>query len=349
MEAAALRAFCMLALLAGSGCAPADPAGAMLAEYEQRVARVLDATPVEQPLPELSPWPRARDRSLAVRLQRTGLGGFLSLHRCDLGSLIGERSSQLGRVMGAPDRLNYEHRFLVAAEHCLQELSGDPDRAALRERLESIVDEKRRTLPAWAWNATLGGDALAAAHSLDTVPLTVAEAEQAGRAEISALYVLAARLPELGQPTLDLDDWHSPFETLSRSDLPGRLRLSAQILTHHLTAVAALIEAREAQRPICPQGGATRDAEILWNIFRGYHGDEVQPYLVAVDRARRAWFAAIEALRAVQQVELPARFEEAVLDPNASVWPDLDQARERHIAAWRVVLSNCGLLPGGSP
>lgn len=348
MHTAVLGALCVLAMLAGSGCAPADPAGAMLAEYERRMASVLDVRPVEHSLPELSPWPRARDRTLSVPLQRTGLGGFLSLHRCDLGTLIGERSSQLGRVMGAPERLHYEHRFLVAADHCLRRLADDPDRAGLRERLEAIVEEKRRLLPALAWNATLGADALATAHSLDTVPLTPAEAEQAGRAEVAALYMLAARLPQLGQAALDSDDWQQPFETLSQSDLPGRLRLSAQILAHHLAAVAELIEAREARRPICPQGLATRDAEILWNIFRGYHADEVQPYLVAVDRTRRAWLAALGALRAAQQVEPPAPFEKAVMDPDASLWPDLDRARERHIAAWRVLLSNCGLLPSGS-
>ncbi len=348
MDKAAVRAVWILAMLVTGGCAPADPAGVILAEYEQRVARVLSVTVQVRPLPELAPWPRTRDRTLAVPAQRTGLGGFLSLHRCDLGSLIGERSSQLGRVMSAPVRLHYEHRFLVAAQRCLEELAGYPDRAALREQLEAIVEEKRHGLPAWAWNATLGGEALASAHSLDVAPLTPEEAEQAGRSEVAALYELAARLPGLGQKTLAVGDWNAPFETLSRSVLPGRLRRSAQLLTHHLDGVAELLEVREARRPICPQGSATRDADILWNVFRGYHMERVQPYLVAVDRARRDWGAAFEALHAAQQVEPPAHFERIVLDPAGGVWPDLDRARERHIAAWRVVLVSCGLLPNGA-
>lgn len=348
MNTAVLRALWILLALLISGCAPGDTASAKLAEYERRVARVLDTTPRERPLPELTPWPRTRERILAVPPQRTGLGGFLSLHRCNLGSLIGERSSPLGRVMHAPERLHYEHRFLVAAQRCLEQIAGDPDRAALRERLLSIVEEKRRWLPASAWNATLGGDALARAHSLDALPLTTTEAQEAGRSEIAALYLLSSRLSSLGQPELDLADWNAPFETLARSSFPGRLRRSGQVLAHHLDGVAELLEMREAQRPLCPQGIATRDADILWNIFRGYHGDEVQPYLVAVDRAGRAWLAALATLKATQQVVAPARFEQAVLAPDAGVWPDLDRARERHIAAWRMVLSNCGLLPSGS-
>ena len=348
MDTELVRALCIVAMLASSGCAPADPASAMLAEYEQRVARVLDATPRERPLPDLAPWPRMRERTLAVPTQRTGLGGFLRLHRCDLGSLIGERSSQLGRVMSAPVRLNYEHRFLVAAEHCLEQLAGDPERAALREQLETIVAEKRRVLPIWAWNATLGGDALAAAHSLDAVPLNSTEAQEAGRSEIAALYALSARLPNLGQPGLARAHWSAPFETLSRSTFPGRLRRSAQVLAHHLDGVAELLESREAQRSLCPQGSATRDADILWNLFRGYHAEEVQPYLVAVSRARRAWQAALGTLGDAQRVEPPAEFEKVLFDPNSGVWPDLDRARERHVAAWRLVLSNCGLLPNGS-
>lgn len=342
-----LRVLWILAALLAGGCAPADPASAMLAEYEQRMARVLGADLRERQLPALSPWPRARARTLPVPPQRTGLGGFLSLHRCNLGELIGERSSQLGRVMEAPERLRYEHRFLVVAEQCLQQLAGDPERAALRERLEGIVAEKRRHLPAWAWNATLGGDALAAAHSLDAVALAPAQVQEAGRAEIAALYELAARLPQLGSPGLDLADWHVPFETLSQSSMPGRLRRSAQALTHYLDGVAALLESREAQRPLCPQGTVTRDADILWNIFRGYHGQAVQPYLAAVDRTLRQWRGALTALHAVQRVAPPAGFEQVVWDPAGGLWPELDRARERHVAAWRVVLSNCGLLPGG--
>ncbi|MCC5888171.1 MAG: DUF3080 family protein [Gammaproteobacteria bacterium] len=348
MHTVSARALWLLAILVTSGCAPADPATAMLAEYEQRMARVLNVAVAERPQPELTPWPRTRDRTLAVPPQRTGLGGFLSLHRCDLGSLIGERSSQLGRVMSAPARLHYEHRFLVAAERCLTKLAGDGDRAALREELEAIVEEKRRGLPAWAWNATLGSAALAAAHSLDVMPLTPEAAEEAGRSELAAMHGLAARLPELGRPTLELSDWDEPFETLARSSLPGRLRRSAQALSHHLNGVAEMLEAREASRPVCPQGNITRDADILWNIFRGYYVEQVQPYLVAVDRALREWQTALEALGAAQQVEPPALFGQTVLSPEGGIWPDLDQARERHVAAWRVVLVSCGLLPNGA-
>lgn len=348
IHAVPVRALSMLALLATAGCAPSDPATAMLADYEQRIARVLNVDVPERPAPELAPWPRSRDRTLTVPPQRTGLGGFLSLHRCDLGALIGERSSQLGRVMSPPARLNYEHRFLVAAERCLTQLAGDPDRAALRDELAAIVEEKRRGLPRWAWNATLGGKALASAHSLDVMPLTPEQALQAGRAEMAAVHVLAARLSSLGQPALDLAGWDDPFETLARSTWPGGLRRSAQALTHRLDGVAAMLEAREASRPVCPQGSATRDANILWNIFRGYHVEHVQPYLVAVDRALRDWHGALEALRAAQQVEPPAGFTEAVLERNSGVWPDLEAARERHVAAWRVVLVSCGLLPNGA-
>lgn len=330
-----------------TGCARQDPAAVLLQDYEDRIARVTGVTEVAVDEPVLAAWPRSRDRLIEVPPQRVGLGRFLSLHRCgDLGTLIGERSSQLGRVMTASQRLSYEHRFLVAAERCLQRLQGDPDRETLHAELAAITAEKRRWLGARAWNATLGSDLLAAAHGRDATPLRPREAELAGQAEAAALQQWSIRLRHLGDPELDIEGWEAPFETLARSQLPGRLRVSAALLTRHLNGVAARLEQRQQERPLCPQGTATRDADILWNIFRGYHGEEVQPYLVAIDRARRDWLAAMDDLLAAQTISPPEDFVAAALAPDAGIWPDLDAARRRHVAAWAVILEQCRLLPG---
>ncbi|TVS16387.1 MAG: DUF3080 family protein [Gammaproteobacteria bacterium] len=339
---------CLGLSLLMTGCAPEDPAATMLAEYRIRIARVVDVDLEPAAMPPLATWPRNRERTLVVPPLRAGLGRFLSLHRCDLGSLIGERSSQLGRVMRPSQLLSYEHRFLLAAERCLVRLEGDSGQEALRADLADIVAFKRERLPLLAWNATLGGEDLAGAHALDVPALPPDRTELAGQAEAEALRLLADRLPRLGWDDLDMAAWDAPWEVLSRSAFPGRARRGVQLLTHYLDEVARLLEARQAQRPLCPQGRPTRDADILVNVFRGYHADSVQPYLVAIDGAQRRWFAAIDTLAAAQRVTPPqgfAEFATEVLEPSGSAWQSFVTARQRHTAAWQDVLDRCALSP----
>lgn len=330
------------------GCAPEDPAGAMLQDYQARIARVVAVDLEPEPSPPLPAWPRSRERTFEVPPLRAGLGRFLSLHRCDLGTLIGERSSQLGRVMRPSQLLSYEHRFLVAAERCLERLEGDPARAALREDLAEIVAFKRERLPLLAWNATLGSDALASAHALDVPALAPAQAELAGQAEMEALQILAERLPRLGRDGIDMRTWDEPWQTLDRSVFPGRLRRSVQLLTGQLVAVARLIETRQDSRPLCPQGRPNRDADILLNVFRGYYAETVQPYLVAVHAAGRGWAATLQALTDAQGVAPPegfAAFAADALEPSGAAWQAFVAARDRHTAAWQSVLDSCGWSP----
>lgn len=340
----------LLAFLVGlAGCAPGDPAAAMLEEYRDRVARVV-AVDVAQAAPEpLAAWPRPRERVLDIPPQRIGLRQFLSLHRCDLGALIGERSSPLGRVMTASRHLAYEHRFLLAGRRCLERLEPNGDEASLREELAELLDFKSARLPRLTWNATLGSDVLAVAHALDVLPLDPASAELSGQDATAAIDELARRIPILGRAPLDMAAWQAPWEALSRSRFPARLRRSMQLIGHHLDEVARLLETRQAQRPLCPQGRPTRDAEILRNLLRGYHGEQVQPYLVAVDGAGRVWFAALQRLRQAQAVDEPpafAGFARQTFGPEGREWQRFQAARERHTAAWQDVLDQCALTPG---
>ncbi|MDZ7825614.1 MAG: DUF3080 family protein [Gammaproteobacteria bacterium] len=145
-----------LVLLCASGCEPADPARALLDDYRTRMGRVLEVDPGPLPEVELAPWPRARDRTLEVPAQRINLIEFLRLHRCDLGELVGARSSPLGRVMQPSQGLRYEIRFLRRADACLERLGAQPDAQEEATRLAGLVAAKRTALGAVIWNATLG-------------------------------------------------------------------------------------------------------------------------------------------------------------------------------------------------
>ena len=335
----------LLALTLLAACAPADPGQALLQDYIDRVARVVDGDAVDLDDVRLQGWPRRRHRVLEVPPQRTGLGRFLSLHRCDLGPLIGERSSQLGRVMTASQRLSYEHRFLLAAQQCLDRLEGDERRAALREALAEVVAEKREYLPELAWNATMGHDTLAAVHALDVAALPPGEAADRGQVATASLQQLAERVPLLGTPALSLHDWNEPWEVLQGSPFGGEARRSLVLLTRALDQAATLLERRQAERPLCPQGLPTPRAETLNNVFTRYYAAEVQPWLANVHRGYGRWLQALEGLLAAQLVappEVMARYHEDVL---RAEWDAYISARDRHTEVWQEVLQGCDLAP----
>lgn len=345
-----MRGWLLVLALAAVGCAPADPARALLEDYRDRVARVVDRPTWGAFEPSLEPWPRARQRTLEIEPQRTNLVRFLRLHDCGLGALVGERSSALGRVMTPSQRLAYEHRFLRVADRCLADLAQEPEAEADREGLAEIVAGKRTRLGAVVWNATLGSEALASAFTLDVDALAPEAVAGSGSAVTGAVRELARRAPRVGDAALGLEGWEAPWQALSGSAFGGRARRSVALLTLALEEVAGHLEAREAERPVCPQGIPTDRARILQNVFTRYYAGAVQPYLAAVDGELRPWFAALAALRAAQEATAPAGFDAAtapIVDPAAagSEWSRLVAARDRHTQAWQDLLDRCDLAP----
>lgn len=159
-----LALLAIAALLAATGCFP-GPTG-WLDDYLARVERV---TGVPNPAAELRAEPlhypdrRTRVADLeALAENRMGLVRSLTLRRCGLQDLVGERNSTLGKVMPPSRRLAYEVEFIRRVQACLPTLEGDPDLVRLADELQTARDAKMQALPALIWNATLGSDEVAA-------------------------------------------------------------------------------------------------------------------------------------------------------------------------------------------
>jgi hypothetical protein len=238
--------------------------------------------------------------------------------------------------MRPPERLRYEYAFLAAAVRCLADPTGDED-DAVRTLLEELLAAKREALPLVARNATLGSDALASQHALAVAGLEPGRVRGLGTAELDALHGLADRAT--GRIPPDDARWHDPWAILEASRYGGRLHRSLAVLTAHLDAVSARLEAHQ---PLCPSGRAGERAHILENVFLRYYAQGVQPYLGAVDRAGWAWREALTALAASGAAPV------GVLrpDPVSRAAERMRAARDRHTRLWQDVLAGCGLGPG---
>ena len=340
--------FLLLLSLFLGGCDPAPPEA-----YVLRLADALELPP--RSLPSPTTWPRPRARQAPVPEEKGDLLDFLALQRCGLGAVLGARNGPLGRVMDGPERLRYELRFRAGAERCLSVLDGEA-----RERLDALLARKRNSWPAVLWNGTLGSAAWAqlyGAHGEAWAPPPARE----GAAALAALGPLRARVAALGPSALDVSSealaaaenpgaWHGPWEALAHQRYPGVALHQLQRLTGALEGATRLLEEREGQRPLCPQGRPTPRAKRVNAVFLRYYGEGLQPAMAELERGLRPWLEATGSLWAQVQGGAPPAARPVLagfLDPRGpGPWQAYEAARNRHTARWQAVLGACQLMPG---
>lgn len=337
-----------LVLLLGLGACGGQP-GAMLEDYQRRVARVTgSALPPAQPLTAPA-YPRHRERSVPVPEVRARLLELFDFEFCDLSQLVAERNSILGRYAPASRRLDYEWRFAHRLSRCREWLAraADPEHAALRARLEEIASLKAQArAPAW-WAVTYDSAEFERHFSLATPPLPV-EAPPPPLVAFDALLALSTHLAD-PPDGLDLTALESRLQQIGVSAWGGAWLHSALALAGTLDGTAALLE-QAAARPYCRNGAATPEARILQTVFWKFYAGRVQPYLSQVHRHGEAWLVRHQQLLGSQALPLPPAVAgyaaRALGRAPGSVWQQLAQARERHTQAWQELLGQCGLMPG---
>ncbi|QOC23953.1 DUF3080 family protein [Wenzhouxiangella sp. AB-CW3] len=322
----------------------------MLDEYNERLSRVLDVDSELSPVPSAPRLPSARERVLDIDSISISMLDFLGLYGCEVQYVVGERNSTLGRVAHPLTVLDYDRRFIVAAEECAETI----ERKALGEQLVEAATLKRQSLADSAWNAVWGSREIENHFARSRGPLPVRpdlqqlgrSAENAGRVERSIHSLLDGNLEE-DIPALD-----RVYQRWRNDPSAGQALRSAILVTTRLNDASDLIEQRLGDRPLCPSGRPNREAEIMQNMFSTVYAAEVQPYLADVQRVRRELLPPLLALATLENRSPGDSFEQyvaTVLDDSSEhgYWQAFDQAIARHTSAWQDLLDQCGMRLGG--
>jgi hypothetical protein len=338
-----------LLVISLSACDPFAAPDSMLDEYVKRVGRVLEVELRLSPVPIAPELPRRRDRLRPIPELNVRMLDFLGLYGCELQHVIGERNSSLGRVMHPGSRLEYELRFIRAADDCIAELA----RESLIERMEEVVTFKRATLSDVAWNAVWGGREVEHLFTRSRGRLAIgvdrnALAEMAS--ELRAMETAVRRITA-GELEVDVKGLDSVYREWLRQPLMGQLIASAILVTTRLDDAATMIEMRLGSAPLCQKRMRNRRADIMLSMFRSVYAEHVQPYLADVQRARRDLLPPLQAL-----AEIPGGGTEPVFHAYLQLviadgseggwWAAFDNAVQRHTRAWQDLLDQCGMLPG---
>ncbi len=339
-----------LALLI-SACDPFTQPESMLDEYNRRLARVLDLETQLTPVPAATAFPQTRERVRQIDPISLSLLDFLRLYGCDLQFVVGERNSILGRVAHPLTRLDYERRFIIAAETCAETI----ERESLAEQLIEATAQKRASLPDAVWNAVWGSREIEShfARSRGALPVRLDRDQVSSSVRNAAVLEHRVRVLLNGELDSDLAELDAIYQRWLYDPLAGQALRSAILVTTRLDDASALIEQRLGERPLCREGRSNRQAEIMRNMFSSVYAAEVQPYLADVQRVRRELLPPLLALATFVEPSPSESFERyvrAVLDDSREYnhWRAFDQAVARHTRAWQALLDQCGMQPGGN-
>ncbi|MFZ5697197.1 MAG: DUF3080 family protein [Pseudomonadota bacterium] len=343
----------LAAMLCAACSSPDDPVK-VLADYNERIARALDArlpTPTATRVPT---WPTGDDiLQNATDLRITVFGGP-DFGRCSLLRELSTRSSSADRIQTPPQRLLYEMRLLRGLRQCGELTAADlangtPARREFATNVIHVGEIKRRDLPVIYWNATFGARELRDLFSVGARPLRMRQVPSADEAA-NALSWLAA----LGRLTPDdplpaTEALEQQYLQLAGNKLGGRTWLTIDLASRELDRSSVLLEQAAATQPPCPNGRPGPTADSLQRAYTEIYLSRIDPWLASVSRGAWMLTEALEQLWQAQQITPPP----AIVRYRARVWAkergslmqDYDTAVRRHTHAWQAALGPCGYPP----
>lgn len=319
-------------------CGSGDYADAgRYANYLERLASQLGDLPnVDEPA--LQSFPTQRELSLAIERQVIDVAQFARLHACDLGDLVGERNSPLGRVAGPVALLVQDQRWLRLGPACVSQ--G-------QDWLVEVLAAKERSLPKRFWNAVLGGDefnrVMSTAQSLgNSVGGEAGEQQSPAR----ALRDLLDDHQALGALALNESLLNDRLKALAQGESIGGMRQRWRSLRLNLRRAASGLN-RESER-LCRNNTPTPKAKILRQVFDTQYVNDLQPQFAAHYGADQATVQALRQLQERLAEVAPENFSQwyaVTLDPEnpEAEWQRTQVALRDHALAWQRLWTHCGM------
>lgn len=273
-----------------------------------------------------------------------GLIDFLSLQHCDLGVLVGEKNSVLGKVMPNSQQLLYEVKVIKALNEC------DAGSVSLQDKLTQVARVKRQELNKVYANAVFNSKETDVFYSFSNGYLPLSE----NRSSFQSLRASLDRLAKLGEMIGEnktaasilnsslLDDFESHFKIIHDSEYAGKLLLSLLILTDHLALIADKLSVLETDPAFC-RGPMV----FLKQQFKTHYVEGIQPYMARINRTAYdvlASLSAIEHSAAPSGDDLALFLQQFSMEKESEIWALYQVSAQQHAAQWNRLLRGCHLF-----
>lgn len=363
-----------VAMFALLGCFGGSTVKQSIDDYAARLSRVLDT-----PLPDsfndkiTTPLPKLADSATlkhAIEGVNINLREFYALQDCELGTVVAERNTSLGKSQLPSQRLVYESKLLNVLRSCEAALTKENEsnqrNAALAATISSWREQKTQDYSkTWA-NLVQGSQELRLALNTPERLFSV-ENNRDALSSVNALYYINS----LSNKELLLSDMYSSNTASSDTEteatnennsesiiesseleqqlkiirsarLPATLWHTQQTLTQNLSLLTDMLET-ELDAVSCPEGRASDKAKILRNVFYLFFIEEIQPVGSLVNQYHYKLAPLWENWLA--QPSLHEEFKRYIRQQSQDGFNQYSSAMKAHVNLWQGFLGRCNLSP----
>ena len=363
-----------VAMFALLGCFGGSTVKQSIDDYAARLSRVLDT-----PLPDsfndkiTTPLPKLADSATlkhTIEGVSINLREFYALQDCELGTVVAERNTSLGKSQLPSQRLVYESKLLNVLKSCEAALTKENQtnkrNAALAATIASWREQKTQDYSkTWA-NLVQGSQELRLALNTPERLFSV-ENNKDALSSVNALYYINS----LSNKELLLSDMYSSNTASSDTEteatnennsdriiesseleqqlkiirsarLPATLWHTQQTLTQNLSLLTDMLET-ELDAVSCPEGRASDKAKILRNVFYLFFIEEIQPVGSLVNQYHYKLAPLWEDWLA--QPSLHEEFKRYIRQQSQDGFNQYSSAMKAHVNLWQGFLGRCNLSP----
>ena len=363
-----------VAMFALLGCFGGSTVKQSIDDYAARLSRVLDT-----PLPDsfndkiTTPLPKLADSATlkhTIEGVSINLREFYALQDCELGTVVAERNTSLGKSQLPSQRLVYESKLLNVLKSCEAALTKENEsnqrNAALAATIASWREQKTQDYSkTWA-NLVQGSQELRLALNTPERLFSV-ENNKDALSSVNALYYINS----LSNKELLLSDMYSSNTASSDTEteatnennsesiiesseleqqlkiirsarLPATLWHTQQTLTQNLSLLTNMLET-ELDAVSCPEGRASDKAKILRNVFYLFFIEEIQPVGSLVNQYHYKLAPLWEDWLA--QPSLHAEFKRYIRQQSQDGFNQYSSVMKAHVNLWQGFLGRCNLSP----
>ena len=363
-----------VAMFALLGCFGGSTVKQSIDDYAARLSRVLDT-----PLPDsfndkiTTPLPKLADSATlkhAIEGVNINLREFYALQDCELGTVVAERNTSLGKSQLPSQRLVYESKLLNVLKSCEAALTKENEsnqrNAALAATIASWREQKTQDYSkTWA-NLVQGSQELRLALNTPERLFSV-ENNKDALSSVNALYYINSLsnkevlLSDMYSSTtassdtetedtnennsesiIESSELEQQLKIIRSARLPATLWHTQQTLTQNLSLLTNMLET-ELDAVSCPEGRASDKAKILRNVFYLFFIEEIQPVGSLVNQYHYKLAPLWEDWLA--QPSLHEEFKRYIRQQSQDGFNQYSSVMKAHVNLWQGFLGRCNLSP----
>lgn len=274
---------------------------------------------------------------------------FYAIQDCELGRIVAERNTALGKTQLPSQRLQYEHRLLNVLANCEARLQ------AADNPIATTVAEWRKQKQAqyqsvWA-NVVQTSTEMKLGLSMAGAPLQASENKDA-KATVNALNFINGLAETLKQKNVvntnveasanNNGELEQQLQIIASSRLPAKLWQTQAVLNNRLALLNQVL-APALNNVKCEDGIDSDKATILRNVFYLYFIEEIQP----VASTLNSYHYHLQPLweQWAENTALSAPFKAHIRTHAVDNFTQYSATMKAHVTLWQNFLGRCNLSP----